>query len=118
MELEKKAKRLMLLMERLRSATVVVEGAKDRASLFHLNVGKVVLYHQALRSPGRLSGEVVVLTDMDREGERKAKELYQLLLPYAKVDVKLRGELAYLLKLSHFESLHKRWRETMEELEV
>ncbi len=115
MELERKRKRLRRALHLLHTSAVVVEGRKDALALAKAGF-TAYLYAWAMAHPSAFSLPVVALTDIDREGERKAKALYEALSPYTTVDIHLRRELAYLLQLHTFEAFHRKLKQAMEAL--
>ncbi|MET1125183.1 MAG: toprim domain-containing protein [Archaeoglobaceae archaeon] len=69
---------------------IVVEGAKDVASLKELGVENVRVLRSYSEAAELIGENVIVLTDFDREGERKAKRLREVLI---NADFELRHRL-------------------------
>ena len=116
-ELREEAKRLRKLLERLKSPGVMVfvEGRRDVESLREAGVNAFPLKGKHPQP----KGTVILLTDLDSEGERLAKVYSEQWAPMPgvdSVDTRTRKELAGLLHISSFEGFSKALRRKKEEL--
>ncbi|MGC8851345.1 MAG: toprim domain-containing protein [Candidatus Micrarchaeia archaeon] len=110
--------------EALSGSVVVVEGKRDAAALAGVGVvARVVLAVGRLEGVARRvaglagGGRVVLLTDFDLEGERKAAELKELLsLEGVRVDDRLRRDFRRLFGVRCVEEVGTAFERLQEEL--
>ena len=94
------------ILEDISDAVVVVEGKKDVEALASLGIEAVPYYK--LRIPP--SRRVVILTDIDEDGDRICAYLLSELSAYGtSVDAHSRRKLAALLEIRRFEEIKKRF---------
>ncbi len=97
-------------IQRIRKKLIVVEGKKDQKALERLGCTHVLtLENKALFEvvESIKTKEIVLLTDLDREGKKLYSQLKQLLVQRGVVlDDKLRLIL-FKHKVSHIEGLHE-----------
>ena len=98
-----RAAKAAALLEEMEGAVVVVEGKKDVRALRKLGVEAIPWYSLDLDA---VSGRVVILTDLDEEGNRLCSSLVEELSGKdVAVDAQTRGRIASLLDLRRFEEI-------------
>jgi 5S rRNA maturation endonuclease (ribonuclease M5) len=111
---ERKAKELRRVLTELRESNVLVEGKKDRAALEEIGCPSVFTLCRSVEDVCRsLSSEgikeVVILTDMDRTGDRLCSEAEGMLIAYRiRPNTFLRKRLSGLLNVRKFEDVKKK----------
>ncbi len=109
--LERKGKELDQLLENSISSTVIVEGKKDRMALEKLGFldictlnGRIDEFARELAERG--VGEAIILTDLDRTGDRLCDSLKEALASHRIVsDSRARKRFSKLLNLDRFEEM-------------
>ena len=113
---DKKAKLWRRIKEELSESYVIVEGKKDVEALARIGIRAHSLSHGAI---AKAEGKVVILTDLDREGERLAKATAERLKenPHVeRINRRLRRVIGGLLSLTRIEEIDKKFRKFKEEV--
>lgn len=117
-ERKRKLKKLLKnLMEKLSQSYVIVEGKKDVKAMREIGIESNPYTKKSIE---RAKGKVIVLTDLDKEGERLAKEIEGKLKENTNVeeiDINTRKRLSSLLNLRHFEEIKKKLEKFIEKIE-
>ena len=114
MNKEKIKKKLENALEDLREGYVIVEGIKDVSSLQKIGIES---HNYSKKTIREAKGKVFILTDMDKEGERIAKEIEEKLRENTKVGkiiTTARKRIAGILNLRKFEEIEKKYRKFLE----
>lgn len=111
---ERKEKELGRVLAELKESNLLVEGKKDKRALEEIGCSSVFTLSRSVDDTCRsLSNEgikeIVILTDMDRTGERLCKEAEELLIAYSiKPNTFLRKRLSALLNVRNFENVNEK----------
>lgn len=120
MEISERLKKLERLMDRLRGRWILVEGIKDRKALSALGMANILtISGNLVQSCERLSGRVekaYVLTDLDRRGDELALKARDELERHSiRADLRMRKDLAHLLKIRNFEDAYRAYEKLRQE---
>jgi 5S rRNA maturation endonuclease (ribonuclease M5) len=105
-----KKKKIENIIESLKNSIVIVEGKKDKESLMNLGINAITI-SKALSIKEKLSGKIVILTDLDKEGKNLAMLLEQKLKNEKnKIDTETRVKLLLLLETKYVENVFKSYK--------
>ncbi len=103
-------KKILDHLEKLKTKTIIVEGKKDKSALEYFGVKNVValkkgVFETCIEISGNVK-EVVILTDLDKEGKKLYSMIYEnLVRNNVKIDNNFRGFLFKETDLRHIEGL-------------
>ncbi|MCC7570450.1 toprim domain-containing protein [Candidatus Micrarchaeota archaeon] len=122
--MEKNFKLFEKLILELKNNYVVVEGKKDKDALKNIGCRNIIpiqgkKFEQIENLFKKIDSEkIIILTDMDKEGERLAKELENICRSTSKYcNTQIRKQLSGLLKLQYWETIDKKIERFIEENE-
>jgi len=114
LEGRKAMKKIKAILEKMMNSFIIVEGKKDVESLKEMG-----LKAHTILEMNKAKGDVMILTDNDREGDRLAKMIYDELLPNPNVntiDTNSRKILCSILNIKTFESFGRKIKEFENEI--
>ncbi len=115
---EEKKKKIENIIESLKNSIVIVEGKKDKESLMNLGINAITI-SKALSIKEKLTGKIVILTDLDKEGKNLAMLLEQKLKNEKnKIDTETRVKLLLLLETKYVENVFKSYKKIFSNFEV
>lgn len=112
-EISERLKKLDRMMDSLRGEWILVEGIKDRKALSALGMTNILtisgnLVQSCERLSAREADKAYVLTDLDRRGDELALRARDELERHSiRADLRMRKDLAHLLKIRNFEDAHR-----------
>ena len=121
-KLVRKLKIFRKLLDKLKEMTILVEGKRDKTALMQAGIEGIEIIAINSRKmeifASQMSGKkIAILTDYDRTGERKAKEIYEELLSHdALPDLECRRTLRNVLGLYRIEEINTNIRDFEEKL--
>lgn len=102
-------KQVQKIVAKINGCTVLVEGKRDEQALRRVGVtSKIILFgRSAAQTLRQVESDcnVLLLYDFDEEGERKERQLREMLSPFARVDSTLRKKFRSLFGCRTIEQL-------------
>lgn len=114
---ERKEKELRRILAELKRGSLLVEGKKDKKALEEIGCARVFMLNRRVEEVCKSLSrkgieEIIVLTDMDRTGDRLCREAEELLVAYRiRTDTMMRRRLGGLLNLRRFENVKEKLNE-------
>lgn len=103
-------------IDRLKSSTVIVEGKRDRESLLKFGINAIT-FNNAVNKPSSIKGNVIILTDLDEDGDRIASFFESFLSQHDginNIDTQFRKKFLFLFNTRRVENVFNAYKKEVE----